>query len=107
MKFEPILNWLEASLKIKGVKISQNSDHVVCTRPLTDIIFILISGDRQKGLKCGEGSKSGITHTNAEEKNEVVLNWEIPNPKPESVIVRATVVYKYDAGDRIRITYEI
>ena len=91
----------------EGLKIAQNFVHVVCTRPLKDTIFIFISGDRQKGLKCGEGAKSGITHTNAEEKNEVVLNWEIPNPKPESVIVRATVVYKYDAGDRIRITYEI
>ena len=61
-----------------------------------------IPGDKQKPLKCLE-ENSGITHTNAEEKTEVVVNWQIPAEFiKEEVIVRATVVYQYDTADRLR-----
>ena len=67
-----------------------------------------IPGNMQKTLKCSE-KHTGITHTNKEDKNEVIVNWEIPEDlaSGDEIIVRATVVYEYNSAERLRLAYKL
>ena len=67
-----------------------------------------IPGNMQKTLKCSE-KNTGITHTNSELKNEVTVNWEIPEDlaSGDELVIRASVVYKYNSAERLRLIYNL
>ena len=68
-----------------------------------------IPGNMQKTLKCSE-KNTGITHTNKELKNEVTVNWEIPESlaSGDEIVVRATVVYALmEPAERLRLLYKL